>query len=454
MRIIRLEASNVKRLKVVDITPTTDVVEITGRNANGKSSLLDAIWWALAGKDAIQDQPIRRGEDKAHVKLTLGDIVVERKLTRTPEGEYTTRLTVRAADGASYGQAKLDDLVGALAFDPLKFMRMDKRAQFDELCRISKLEIDIDEIERLNAADFSSRRDLNRDAKALHARAGGITIAADLPPAPIDERALLDDLTAATEHNATIENRRTNRALAQLYADDKDADVARLMQAAAHERKNGDDRIADLKHQIAIMEQEFAARVDRLEQQAAASREDAAATRRQLAEAAPLPDPIDLAAVREKLSGARTVNAAVAKRIERDGITQEAERIEKEAHGLTERIQFRDAQKSDAIAAANLHVPGLGFGAGIVTYNGLPLSQASDAEQLRVSCAIAMANNPELRVIRVRDGSLLDDDGMKILAEMAREKDFQVWVERLTASGDVSIVMEEGEVRAADVAHG
>jgi len=93
-------------------------------------------------------------------------------------------------------------------------------------------------------------------------------------------------------------------------------------------------------------------------------------------------------------------------------------------------------------------VDGLGFGDGIVTLNDLPFEQASDAERLRVSIAIAMATNPKLRVIRIRDGSLLDEDSMKMIAEMAKDGDFQYWIERVDSTGTVGIVLEDGEVKA------
>ena len=74
-----------------------------------------------------------------------------------------------------------------------------------------------------------------------------------------------------------------------------------------------------------------------------------------------------------------------------------------------------------------------------VTYNGVPFSQASSAEQIRVSLAMAMALNPKLRVVRILDGSLLDADSMRQVAEMATAADYQVWVERVaddSASAD------------------
>lgn len=79
----------------------------------------------------------------------------------------------------------------------------------------------------------------------------------------------------------------------------------------------------------------------------------------------------------------------------------------------------------------------------------MPFDQASSAEQLRTSVAIAMAANPKLRVIRVQDGSLLDEEAMRILAEMAQAADYQVWIERVGVSGGVAIVIEDGTVKGA-----
>ena len=108
----------------------------------------------------------------------------------------------------------------------------------------------------------------------------------------------------------------------------------------------------------------------------------------------------------------------------------------------------RDTVKAAAISLAKMPVAGLSLGDGEVMLNELPFEQASDAERLKVSIAIAMAMNPKLRVIRIRDGSLLDENSMKAIAEMAHEGGYQFWVERVETSGKVGIVLEDGEVIA------
>ena len=91
-------------------------------------------------------------------------------------------------------------------------------------------------------------------------------------------------------------------------------------------------------------------------------------------------------------------------------------------------------------------ISGLGFDDDGVTYQGVPLKQASAAEQLRVSVAMAMALNPKVRVIRITDGSLLDSDNLALIEQMAADQDFQVWIERVDETGTVGVVIEDGQV--------
>lgn len=84
MKIIELQAENVKRLRAVDITPDGTLQVIGGRNAQGKSSVLDAVWLALGGGKAAKETPlpIRDGQEKASVRLDLGDLIVTRSWTQ------------------------------------------------------------------------------------------------------------------------------------------------------------------------------------------------------------------------------------------------------------------------------------------------------------------------------------------------------------------------------------
>ena len=109
-------------------------------------------------------------------------------------------------------------------------------------------------------------------------------------------------------------------------------------------------------------------------------------------------------------------------------------------------MEERTKTKEDAIASAKMPIDGLSLSGGQVVLNGIPFDQSSSAEQLRTSVAIAMAANPKLKVIRIKDGSLLDEDGLKIIEGLASGNGYQVWIETVNTSGKIGIYMEDGAV--------
>lgn len=454
MKIIQLTAENVKKLKVVDITPKGNVVRVTGKNGQGKTSVLDSIWWALAGKDGIQAVPIRKGAEEARIRVNLGEIIVERKFL--PSG--TTTLTVRNPVGAEPGtpdsklpkygspQEMLDALMGELSFDPLAFMRMKPREQFDELRRISKLSVDIDKLDAENKLDFAKRTDVNRDLKAKRAQADGIVIQDGTPTEPVDEDEVLNKIQSAGEHNAAIETRKARREQTQRDANGKKAEGVRLRSDAASQRARAVERVSELERQLEAFKRDAEAQAAELDAKASDALAIAADLEKKIDSAEPLPAPMSVTDLRAELDAAKFTNTLVAKRGQRDAILSDAAKLEAQSKELTDRMAAREAEKVAAIQSAKMPIDGLGFGDGAITFNGLPLNQASDAEQLRVSVSIAMAKNPKLRVIRVRDGSLLDEDGGKMLAELAAQQDYQVWIEQVDSTGKIGIVMEGGQV--------
>ena len=121
--------------------------------------------------------------------------------------------------------------------------------------------------------------------------------------------------------------------------------------------------------------------------------------------------------------------------------------LENSSAAYTAKIEALDKQKNDAIAAAKFPVAGLSFTDTGVLYNGIPFSQCSSAEKLRVSVAIAMAGNPKLRVIRITDGSLIDSKNMAIIESLAKENDYQIWIEKVDESGSVGVYIEDGQIK-------
>lgn len=403
MRIIRLAAENIKRLKAVDIEPDGTLQIITGRNAQGKTSVLDAIWLALGGGQASKDtpRPIRDGETSAAVTLDLGDLLI----TRTWDAEKgKTELKVTAPDGAKYRspQTLLDGLVGKLSFDPLAFTRLTAREQRQAL--LDLLDLDFAAADRERARLYNIRLETGRQ---MHAYGDLPKLPADAPTAESSGTLLVDRINMA--HEAADAIRKARAAI--------DSCLTRL--------EDIDQRIASLQNEREATTASIAEWERRIDD---------------------MPEPEDVTGLRAALAGIEARNAEARENARILAAREAQKALQAEYTELTRTINAIDQRKADALAAATMPVDGLGFDDQGVTFNGVPFGQASAAEQIRVSLAMAMALNPSLRVIRILDGSLLDADSMAAIAAMAKAGDYQVWVERVADDADTAVVIEDGSV--------
>lgn len=432
MKIVNLVAENFKVLQAVDITPAGDVVIVGGKNGSGKTSVLDAIYVALVGRSVAPPKPIRKGEEQCVLKLDLGDFTVTRKFTEAEGGTYTDTIKVEDAEGRRYTkpQQVLDALLGEIGFDPFEFVQMKPKEQADTLLGMVPLPVDLDELAELDASDYAKRRDINRDAAALEANLRAIP-KEDVPSGLPDRQALVDQLGTAAETNSAIERDRMGREALT-------GDIARLISAA----EEGEARAKELR-----------AQADELDRNAKVRRDSAAQQQKEFDSLPPLAEPVNTEAIREQLQLADAVLAAAERQKRRADLEAQHGKLTKESEALTAAMEKRAKDRNEALAKAKMPIDGLAFGLDekgrpAVEFGGVPLEQASSAEQLRASVAIGMAANPSLRVLRVKDGSLLDEDSMKLLSEMAKAEDFQLWIE-VVGTGGVGIVMEDGTVKAA-----
>lgn len=416
MKIVKLTAENYKRLKAVEITPEGNTVTITGKNGQGKSSILDAIWVALDGGEAGKKntKPIREGEKSAKITLDLGDLIVTRKWTANDK----SYLTVENKDNASFKspQSILDALVGKLAFDPLAFAGLKAGEQRVALLDCVELDIDLEKNEEGRTTFFQERTEVNREVKRLE---GSL---ASLPTpdkdTPTEEVSSVDLLNKINEAQAI----QRNKELIQNNVRDHEDDIKSI-----HERIKG------LKLQLQDWEGSLSkAKVE---------------TGSLNAEFRNITVP-DIKALQEELGNLEETNSKARKAAEYLDTVKELDGEKQKALRLTTGIEKLDKLKADAIEKAKMPVEGLSFDEDGLVFNGVPFSQASSAEQLEVSVAMAMAINPKLRVLRIQDGSLLDKESMKIIEKMAADKDYQVWIEQVKdASDGVGIYIEDGAIK-------
>jgi len=409
MKIIRLEAENVKRLRAIRIEPDGTMVVVGGRNGAGKSSVLDSIAYALGGKALCPSRPIRDGEKGARVCVDLGEFVVER--TWTEKGSY---LKVKNADGfeAPSGQALLDKLAGRLAFDPLAFVEMAPREQVEALRDLVGL--DFGELDTERDGLYRDRTVVGRDVKRIEGQLAGMPEVED-PGGPVSVQALMAELKEAQVHNAKGD------ALSRAW--DCSAAVGRQLTT----------EIADLELRLRCAREE-------LDASRAKSKADA--------DAFEAFEAVDTDAIEQQIADADAINQRRRQAVQRGVVSDQLAESRGAYQRMTALIDALDEQKRQALAGAAFPVEGLSFDEERVLFNGLPFEQASSAEQLRVSVAMAIAANPELRVLLIRDGSLLDADNLRLIAKMAEEADSQVWIERVGDGAEVTVLIEDGEVVA------
>lgn len=419
MKIIKLVSENFKGLKAIEIEPDTNFQIISGKNAQGKTSVLDSIWAAISGKAALKgtDKPIRDGADQAVVRVDLDDIVVTRKW----KGDKTT-LEVTAKDGAKYNspQTMLDNLVGRLSFDPLSFSNLDSKKQKEALQEL--VGVDFSKLDAERKGLYEERTFINNDAKKLEGALSEIPFTEkDTPADELSASAVLSEITAI--HNKNRANAAQRNELERFRT----------------EATRCNEEIKSIEIELTLLQQKLANKKESY----AAMCESGKALK---SEVEALVDG-DTASLEEKLQNIETLNKSIRHHKNRLRIQDEIAECKKSSEFLTKKMADIDQLKSDTLQSANFPIAGLSFDEDGITYNSIPFKQCSAAERLKVSMAMAMSLNPQLRVIRILDGSLLDSDNLALIQQMAQDQDYQVWIEIVDDSGKVGIQIEDGQVK-------
>lgn len=445
MKVISLQAENLKRVKAIQITPSSNMISIGGKNGAGKSTVLDALYIAIKGRSVAPPQPIRDGQDVCRIRLDMGELKVTRTFTAKEGGTYTDTLKVENAEGfrASNPQAMLDALFGDIGFDPFALASKKPDDLAAALLQLVPLSVDLDELAEADDEDRAARLLINRDVKTLEGQIAGIPVE-EVPAEAPDRAALIETLTNASATNSGIDRERRDRE-----------DTARV---ALGRRGHADELREEAERQRQIS---AAALIEaaRLEKCAEADIADAVRVEAELEALPALADPVDAAAIQQQIREADAVAEVIARQARRTVLVESHTAKAAESKTLTDAMAAREKQRNDALADATMPIDGLSFGlnakgSAIVLLDGVPFEQGSKAQKLRASTAIAMAANPTLRVLRIEDGSLLDEDSLALLTEMAETEDYQLFCEFVgsyNSNGEaVGILMEDGSIVGAD----
>lgn len=424
MRITLLELRDYKRIKEARIVPGgRSVILIAGMNGEGKSSLLGSMSSCLGGKGEEPAEPIRDGAASAEILIELEDDAAElgyQVRKRFHEGGKST-LKVTGRDGkVSSPQKVLDRIVGGRFLDPLKFSLLKDKEQLAALLDVVDIGFDLDAMAKERKGYYDERANSNRTVKTYESMVATNPHPGEIPEAPaIGLAQELDTLREA-------QRVRDRFSLAVVDAKEDLDDAESRLEQAKKDLKSREHELNEAKAELERLKTEL---------------EDIPDVSEKLKNTQALVDnsvekALEIAAIETKLNQHLTA-------------VRSLDEAKKRSDEFDAKIKELDKQKAAGLAAAKMPVEGLSIGDGFVLYKGHPLEQASGAEKLLVSLALAAAMSPKLRDIWVEDGSLLDDKSMEIMSKFAEDNDLHIWLERVGESDDGAIVIEDGMIKGS-----
>lgn len=418
--ITALEAENVKRIKAVALTPApTGLTLVGGNNNQGKTSVLDALAWALGGERFRPDAAQRDGAiAPAHLKVTLSNgVVVERK------GKNAS-LTVTDPTGRRSGQQLLNAFVEPLALDLPRFMDASDKEKADILLRIIGIGAEL-HTRDLEIKGLYDKRTFTGQLAAQKKHFAEEMIS--YPEAP-------DELVSASElirqqQDILARNGENQRLRAQY------AELEQQVQQCVDELKRTRERIATL--------QQLADELDAKHTKLFNQRETARKTVSQLQDES-------TAELEASIRDIEETNRKVRANLEKSRAEDEAAQYASDYDKLTGQIEDKRAERMALLNGANLPLPGLSVEDGVLTYNGKRWRDMSGSDQLRVATAIVRRLNPDCGFVLL---DKLEQMDMTTLTEFGRwleAEHLQAIATRVSTGSECQIIIEDGMVKDAE----
>ncbi len=432
--LLGLQVENVKKIKAVNLNFDAEggLVVITGDNAQGKSSLLDAIWFGLGGAGTLPPNPIREGEKRAKTVLTIGDkscpaFVITRNLWYGKRGELKQNIKVTPAELNSKPydspQTMLDALFELTSFDPLAFFNMKPSEQRTTLLQIAGLDDDLVTIKTELDAVFLERMLINRDVKQIEGELAGLSLPDGDTP---DEEISITDLT---HELAKVDQSMSDRI-----------DAARNVTDLRNLKDVKTERVQELTTQLESVTNALAdaqTTVDVLMQQIQDGDKEY--------ESFPNLD-ASRASITEQITTAEATNEKVRAKAFHNVTSIRMTTKHTESNKKTDLLNEIEERKLKLLENATFPIEHIAVTGTGVMYQDLPLEQAAHSDQLRVSIALAIARHPNLRLIVSKEGDKLGKARRELLDEMAKASRHLVLIEKMSEDKSLGIYIEEGEV--------
>lgn len=416
VKISRLEIENTKKVKAVMLEPTQNGLTIIGgRNNQGKTSVLDALAWALGGDRKRPSQANREGSvNNPYLKVELNNgLVVERR------GKNSS-LKVTDPSGEAGGQQLLNQFVEELAIDLPKFMESSNKDKADTLLRIIGVGEKLYELEKQEQEKYNYRRSIGQIADQKKKHAAELPSYENLPDELISTQDLINSQQEILARNG--ENQR-KRQMVQQYQEQFERETYQINQKKAE--------IERLQQELAQMELQHIQTVKDLEtaQKSAEQLQDEST-----------------AEVEESLRSIDETNEKIRTNHNKDLAEQEAHEYYKQYEELSDEIDEIRKTKQDLLKGANLPLPGLSVEDGELTYQGQKWDNMSGSEQLKVSTAIVRKLKPNCGFVLIDKLEQMDVQTLQEFGQWLEQENLQAIAARVTTGDEATIIIEEGEV--------
>ena len=419
VKITALEAENVKRIKAVALTPSpTGLTLVGGNNNQGKTSVLDALAWALGGERFRPTAAQRDGAvAPAHLKVTLSNgVVVERK------GKNAS-LTVTDPTGRRSGQQLLNAFVEPLALDLPRFMDASDKEKADILLRIIGIGAELHTRDLEIKSLYDKRTFTGQLAAQKKHFAEELVSYPEAPDEPVSASELIRQ-----QQDILARNGENQRLRAQY------AELEQQVQQCVDELKRTRERIATL--------QQLADELDAKHTKLFNQRETARKTVSQLQDES-------TAELEASIRDIEETNRKVRANLEKSRAEDEAAQYASEYDRLTESIQQKRADRMALLNGADLPLPGLSVEDGVLTYKGKHWRDMSGSDQLRVAAAIVRRLNPDCGFVLLDKLEQMDMTTLQEFSAWLEAEGLQAIATRVSTGSECQIIIEDGMVKDA-----
>ncbi|WP_047809765.1 AAA family ATPase [Desulfosporosinus acididurans] len=413
IKINKLEIENVKRVKAVKIEPTANgLTVIGGKNRQGKTSVLDAIAWALGGNAYKPSEPQREGSvipPNLHIVMSNG-LIVERK-------GKNSDLKVIDPSGNKGGQQLLNEFAEELALNLPKFIQASPKEKANTLLQIIGVGDKLQEFERQEKELYNERQAIGRIADQKKKFAKEQPYFPEAPKELISVSELIKQQQDILAQNG--ENQRKRLKVEQLRNDHKSLSesIKRLADQLRELKQQQDNIYADLE----------------------IAQKDALDLRDESTEK-----------LESNIANIEEINRKVRANLDKDKAEEDSRDYSNQYDSLTTKIDAVRKSRIDLLQNADLPLPGLSIVDGELTYNGRKWDGMSGSDQLRVSTAIVRKLNPNCGFVLLDKLEQMDLDSLNEFGRWLEQEGLQAIATRVSTGDECSILIEDGYVVGAE----